>query len=163
MTITASSPGLASARFTETATPAAPKWLVISSGNNQSAAVNTNLPASLVAKVSDQYGNGIAGIAVSFSDGGAGGTLSATSVITNGLGRASVNYTTPATAGTITVTASSPGLVSQKFSETVTAGPAAAMSVVSENKACTLFNLVGLNCLAAVELPKNTSYTSLVP
>jgi len=163
LTITASSPGLASARFTETATPAAAKWLVISSGNNQSAPVNTNLPAPLVTKVSDQYGNGIAGIAVSFSDGGAGGSLSATSVITNSFGRASVNYTTPATAGTVTVTASSPGLVSQKFSETVSAGPAAAMSVVSENKVCTRFNLVGVNCLAAAELPKNAIYTSLVP
>jgi hypothetical protein len=118
VSIMASSPGLAPALFTETATPAAPKWLVISSGNNQSASVNTNLPAPLVTKVSDQYGNGIAGITVSFSDGGAGGILFATSGITDGLGHASVHYTCPANPGTITITASSPGLASQKFFET---------------------------------------------
>jgi hypothetical protein len=118
VTITASSPGLASALFTETGTPDAPKWLVIISGNNQSAPAGTNLPAALVVKVADQYSNGVPGITVSFSDGGAGGTLSAATVTTDSLGHATVNYTTPAHAGAITITASSPGLGSSKFSET---------------------------------------------
>jgi hypothetical protein len=153
VTITASSPGLASALFTETAMAAAPKWLVIISGNNQTAPVNTNLPAPLVTRISDQYGNGVPGIAVSFSEGGAGGTLSATSVITDSLGHASVNYTTPASAGTITITASSPGLASQKFSETVTAPSATAMSAISENKPCTFFNLQVQKCFGVSACP----------
>jgi hypothetical protein len=118
VTITATSPGFVSALFTETGTPAAPKWLVIYSGNNQAAPVGTTLPAPLVTKVSDQYGNGVPGVAVSFSDGGAGGILSAPTVTTDSLGHSSVNYTNPANPGMITITASSPGLVSQKFSET---------------------------------------------
>src|SRR4029077_11945417 len=118
VTITASSPGLESALFTETGTPDAPKWLVIICGDHQSAPAGTNLPAALVVKVADQYSNGVPGITVSFSDGGAGGTLSAATVTTDSLGHATVNYTTPAHAGAITITASSPGLGSSKFSET---------------------------------------------
>jgi hypothetical protein len=122
VTITASSPGLASTLFTETGTPDAPKWLIIRSGNNQTAPAGTNLPAPLTVKVADQYSNGVPGISVNFNDGGAGGTLSSTSVITDSLGRASVTYTNPPNVGTITITASSSGLTSQKFSETAT-GP----------------------------------------
>jgi hypothetical protein len=122
VTITASSPGLASTLFTETGTPDAPKWLIIRSGNNQTAPAGTNLPAPLTVKVADQYSNGVPGISVNFNDGGAGGTLSSSSVITDSLGRASVTYTNPPNVGTITITASSSGLTSQKFSETAT-GP----------------------------------------
>jgi Big-like domain-containing protein len=118
VTITASSPGLANALFTETGTPDVPKWLTIVSGNNQTATAGSNLPAPLVVKASDQYSNGIPGISVNFTDGGAGGTLSAASVITDSKGHASVNYTTPTKAGTVIITASSPGLASPKFSET---------------------------------------------
>jgi hypothetical protein len=150
VTITASSPGLATARFTETGTPAAPKWLLIVSGNSQTAPVNTSLPAPLVTKIADQYTNGVPGLTVSFSDGGAGGILSSTSVTTDSLGRASVNYMTPAKAGTITITASSPGLVSKSFSETATASPTTAMSAISENKLCTVFNLLGQNCFGMI-------------
>jgi len=150
VTITASSPGLASARFTETGTPAAPKWLVIVSGNSQTAPVNTSLPAPLVTMIADQYTNGVPGLTVSFSDGGAGGSLSSTSVTTDRLGHASVNYTTPPKAGTITITASSPGLVSRSFSETATASPATAMGAISENKLCTVFNLLGQNCFEMI-------------
>lgn len=60
--------------------------------------------------------------------------LSATSVITDGLGHASVTYTTPANAGTITITASAAGLASKKFSETATTSAAIAMTAFSENK-----------------------------
>jgi hypothetical protein len=104
----------------------------------------------LVTKIADQYTNGVPGLTVSFSDGGAGGILSSTSVTTDSLGRASVNYMTPAKAGTITITASSPGLVSKSFSETATASPTTAMSAISENKLCTVFNLLGQNCFGMI-------------
>ncbi|PYV99701.1 MAG: hypothetical protein DMG89_06805 [Acidobacteria bacterium] len=130
--ITASSPLFLSGVFTEKGTPGPPKWLVAYSGNNQSAPVNTALPAAIVAKVADQYSNGVPGIPVSFSDGGAGGSFSATTVITDSLGRARVNYTTPTKSGVITITAASAGLHSPQFTETATAG-AAAITVVSGN------------------------------
>jgi hypothetical protein len=89
------------------------------SGNRQSAEPNTLLPNPLVVGVKDQYGNLVAGATVSFTDNGAGGTLSSSSVVTAGNGRASVTYITPSQAGTVTVTASIPGLSPVNFTETV--------------------------------------------
>jgi hypothetical protein len=123
VTITASSPGLAKALFTETAQPGPPKWLVVNSGKQQTAPVSTPLPAPIVVKLSDQYSNGIQGATVNFSDGGAGGTLSASSVITDNLGRASVTYITPPQAGTVHIVASSAGVTSISILETVTDAP----------------------------------------
>jgi hypothetical protein len=85
--------------------------------------VQTLLPKALVAKAKDQYGNGVPGIAVSFNDNNAGGSLSARSVITDSKGLAAVNYTTGTKTGTVTVTATSPGLQALKFFVYVTAGP----------------------------------------
>lgn len=120
-TITASSAGLSSAQFEETAVPANPTRLAIVSGNGQSAPVSTPLGAPFVVSVFDPYGNPISGYTVNFSDGGAGGSFSAASATTNAQGRASVTYTTPANAGTVKVTASATGLTSVKFTVTVTA------------------------------------------
>jgi hypothetical protein len=89
------------------------------SGNRQSAQPNTLLPNPLVVAAKDQYGNLVAGATVSFTDNGAGGTLSSSSVVTAGNGRASVTYITPSQAGNVTVTASIPGLTPINFTETV--------------------------------------------
>ena len=119
--------------FTETATPGPAKWVVLSSGGNQSAQVTTSLPAAVVAKVTDQYGNGIAGVSVTFADGGAGGRFSATPVTTDGSGKASTIYTTSTKAGAITLTATGAGLSILKVSETATAGSPAAITVIAGN------------------------------
>jgi hypothetical protein len=120
-TITASSTGVASAQFKETAVPATPTRLGIVSGNGQSAPVSTPLSAPFVVSVLDAYGNAIPGVVVNFSDAGAGGTFSSPTATTNSVGRASVNYTTSANAGTFKVTASSTGLTNAVFTVTVTA------------------------------------------
>jgi hypothetical protein len=86
VTVTASSPGLATVTFTATGTPGSPRWVLVQSGNQQTAPVTTLLPLPLVVKVSDSYGNGISGITVNFSAGTFGGTLSASSAVTNSLG-----------------------------------------------------------------------------
>jgi hypothetical protein len=103
----------------EKSVAASPAFLTYDSGNHQSEPPNTLLPAPLVVSAKDQYGNLVAGATVSFVDNGAGGTLSSSSVITNGSGRASVTYITPSQAGTVTVTASIPGLTPVNFTETV--------------------------------------------
>jgi hypothetical protein len=121
VTITASSPGLTSAVLTETAVAGPPKWIVVKSGNNQTAATNTPLPLPLVAKVVDQYSNPVVGIVVTFSDGTAGGSFSATTIPTDNTGSASVNYRTGPSAGTKTITATIPGKTPAKFTVTVTA------------------------------------------
>ncbi|PYV95234.1 MAG: hypothetical protein DMG86_21860, partial [Acidobacteria bacterium] len=124
---------LAKVTFTETGTPGSPRWVLVQSGNQQNAPVTTMLPLPLVVKVSDSYGNGISGITVNLSAGTFGGTLSASSAVTN-LGRASVNYTTSTKAGKATILGTVAGMTSRaQFAETVTAGPAAGIVAISGN------------------------------
>ncbi len=119
VTITCTSTGYTSAVFSETATLGPPVRMTIVSGNNQSAQPNTLLPAALVVKVVDVNGYGVPGVTVTFTDNGAGGSFSSNPVVTDSLGNATVQYTTGAKAGTVTITASTPGLTSVKLRETV--------------------------------------------
>jgi len=101
---------------TALAGPAAGMSLV--SGNKQSAAVSTTLPAALVVKVVDQFNNVVPGVSVSFTDGGVGGSFSSSTVSTDAAGKATVTYTLPATAQAESITASSSGLTPVNFTET---------------------------------------------
>jgi hypothetical protein len=132
-TITASSLGYASATFTVTATSSAPETLSITSGNSQKALVTSPLPLPLTVKVKDAMGNGVPGVQVSFSDGGAGGTLTPPTATTNSSGVASVSYTTGKKSGAVTISASSVGLKSVAFKETVLAGAATSLNLFSGN------------------------------
>lgn len=133
VTITASNANVASTTFTETSTPAAPEWLLLYSGGGQTAPVTTNLPAPVVTKASDHYGNGISGMVVSFSDGGAGGKFSANPVTTDSTGKASTVYTSSTKSGAITITASTTGLPARKIAETITAGPPTTITAIAGN------------------------------
>jgi len=132
-TITASSPGYASAIFTVTATGGTPATMVIASGNNQSAPVTTNLKSPLKVKVKDAQGNPVAGVTVSFSDNGAGGTLTPATATTDSTGVASTTYTTGTKAGVIAITASTAGVAPVSFKATVLAGAPASMLVFAGN------------------------------
>jgi hypothetical protein len=79
------------------------------------------LPAPLVAKVRDSYGNGIPGISVSFTDKGIGGSFSATPVVTDSTGRVSVTYTAGPKTGQIFIYVSAAGVPSITFGETIVA------------------------------------------
>jgi len=118
VTISASSSGYPSASFTETAT-APVLALTATSGNNQSGGAGTTLPASLTV-LATSNGNPVAGVSVSFSDGGVGGTFGSPIAITGSNGMASATYTLPATAQTVTITSSSTGYSSAIFVETAT-------------------------------------------
>jgi hypothetical protein len=132
--LTASATGYVSGSFTATATPGPPIGLVLQwGGNMQSAPVLTAFPSPLVTKARDSYGNGVAGLTISYADNGAGGTFSENPVITNSKGLAPVSYTTSTKAGTVKIVASTSGLSSVRFSETVTSGPAANVTLVSGN------------------------------
>jgi hypothetical protein len=88
------------------------------SGDGQMAAAGTQLPAALVVGVTDPFGNPVSGATVQFSDNGAGGGFSSSSVITDSNGQASATYTLPGTAGTYPVTATVGALTPASFSET---------------------------------------------
>jgi len=132
-TITASSPGYGSATFLVTATGGIAATLSINSGNSQKAPVGSPLPLPLKVRVKNAKGNGVSGIVVSFSDGGAGGTLLSPTATTDSSGYASTSYTTGTKSGPVAITASVTGLTPVVFHEIVLAGPAAALNIYSGN------------------------------
>jgi hypothetical protein len=131
-TITASSTGYATATYHVTAVTGAPAVVSIISGNLQNEPVTTTLPLPLVVKVKDSMHNGIAGVVVTFSDGGAGGALSQATVTTDSTGTATTSYTIGTKAGVVNITASTAGL-STVFKETALASTPSALSIYSGN------------------------------
>ena len=103
-----------------TVTAGLPANVTISGGNNQTATAGTTLPQALSVVVADQYGNPVSGIAVTFSDGGAGGSFGyANPVTTASNGAASQVYTLPPSPGTVTITATAAGVANvATFTET---------------------------------------------
>ncbi|MGD0269649.1 MAG: Ig domain-containing protein, partial [Candidatus Sulfotelmatobacter sp.] len=97
VTITATSSGYTSTTFTETANTATSFALSATSGNNQSGGTGTTLPTALTVTATN---NGIAdaGVSVTFSDGGAGGTFGSPTGTTGTNGTVTTTYTLPPTA-----------------------------------------------------------------
>ena len=83
---------LAPVAVVATAMPDAPTALTIVAGNNQTAPIDSMLASTLEVKVTDQYGNVVPNATVQWSD-DAGGTLSATTTVTDANGLAQVQYT----------------------------------------------------------------------
>ncbi len=118
--------------FTATATAASAQTIAASSGNNQSGIVGSTLSSPLVILVTDQNSNPVANdtvtVALTYVPANTSITnpLSATSIITNSNGLASVNLTLGKHAGSYTVTATSAGLTGSPLSFTATATRTAA-------------------------------------
>ena len=132
LTITVSSPGYASTTFVETVTAGSPASIKPVSGGTQTGTVGTTLPKAIVFKVSDQYGNGVPNIMVTFSDSPNHGGFSSTSVWTDSLGKATVTYTLPTKAGYNTITASGGGF-NASVQERAVAGNPTSLSIASGN------------------------------
>jgi hypothetical protein len=118
LTVTASS-GSATAPAGEKSVAGTATKIAIVSGNNQSAEPDTQLANFLIVSVTDQYGNGVSGYTVNFSDNGAGGSFSATAPVTNSNGQAETAYMTGANAGTVTISASTATAGTATFTVTV--------------------------------------------
>lgn len=109
--------------------------LTVVSGSGQSATVGTQLPQPLTVQVTSSAGAPISGATVTWTDGGAGGTLAASSSTTDSQGMASVTYAVPSKAGSVTINATlqylkndgSTGTATASFSETATAGAPASI------------------------------------
>jgi hypothetical protein len=132
-TITASSTGYAPGTFTVTGTAGTPSIVSVVSGGSQKEPVNSQLDAPLVVKVKDSTGNGLSGVSVTFSDGGAGGTFNPPSATTGASGTASTSYMTGTKAGAVSISGTVTGLTPAIFKETVVAGPAAALTISGGN------------------------------
>jgi plastocyanin len=92
-------------------------------GDQQEGPINTALPAPVQAKVSDQFGNGVPGVPVSWSASGA--AVSAASVATDAAGTSAVTVTLGGVEGPITITADAPALSGSPQIFSATAGPPA--------------------------------------
>jgi hypothetical protein len=118
ITVTASN-GSVSDRITESALAGPPALVNIIQGNNQSAHIHNKLSKNLIVSVTDQYGNGLPGLTVNFTDNGAGGTFSNPAPVTGSTGQVSVTYTTPGVTGTVTIDAIYGTLAPAVFTEIV--------------------------------------------
>jgi hypothetical protein len=93
-------------------------------GDNQTAAVGTQLPQALAVQVTDSLGNPVANATVSFSVTAGGGNVTPLSAFTDASGNASTRWTIgTSTAAQQRVTASSSPATAAIFSATPTAGP----------------------------------------
>ena len=119
--------------FNMTATAAPASSLRASSGNNQSGTVGAAQPAPIVAIVTDAVGNPKAGVPVTFTVASGGGSLSATAVVTDAVGMASVTWTFGTGAGAQAVVATSAGLPAVTFNGTAVAGAPATILIISGN------------------------------
>jgi hypothetical protein len=118
--------------FSATAVSDDANGIALISGNDQSAPVNSELPAPLVVQVSDAFGNPIPDVAISWSFEG-GGSISEGSTVTGANGQSSVTRRLGPTAGQQTTLASADGLAGSPvtFVHTATAGPASGVVKVS--------------------------------
>ena len=136
-TVSATIAGLQSSpttTFTATATAGAATTIAMSSGDNQSAATGTALPAPLVVVVTDQFGNPVPGVTVTWDPQNSGSVSPETSM-TGADGQASTQRTLGSGAGTQLTTASASGLNGSPvtFTQASTSGPASALLLVSGN------------------------------
>jgi hypothetical protein len=106
------------------------------SGSSQSGVVGTTLANPLVAIVKDAYGNKVAGVAVTYSDGGLGGVFQPSLPVTsNSKGQVSVTYTLPFVSKTgFPVTASSGSATPATFHETSLASTPASIATTGGNR-----------------------------
>jgi hypothetical protein len=149
VTITASSPGYATALFTATGVVGPVASLALISGGKQSGTVGTTLPLPLVVKAKDAFGNLVPNASIAFTD-GLNGSFFPNPAITGSNGQASVVYTLPTVAKTVTATASN-GSVMVKITESALAGPPAMVNIVQgNNQSAHIHNKLPKNLIVSV-------------
>ena len=157
--VVASAPGATtSANFAETNLAGTAHTVTATSGANQSTTVATAFTNALGATVTDQYGNAVAGVTVTFTPpaSGASGTFTTSATaVTNAAGLATSNtYTANTIAGTGTVVASAPGATtSANFAETNTAKTTGdTLSLVSGSPQSATVNTAFANKLVVMDV-----------
>ena len=108
--------------FTATGTPDVALNLVTVSGGDQSGRVGEAAPAPLVLRVTDQFGNGVAATAVGFAVTAGDANAAPGNANTDATGSAQTTITFGATAGAVTVEATSAGLTGSPQTYTFQSG-----------------------------------------
>ena len=120
------------ATFTATATSGVGALLKVESGDNQTAAVSSALPDSLVVRVTDADGNPAAGVQVDWTVSG-GGTISPTSGVSDADGLVAAERVLGATSGAQTTQAAAAGIAPVTFTSTAEPANPTVLVVVSGN------------------------------
>ena len=123
-TAQATSAGIGSVTFAQTAEAANPTSLVLVSGDAQTGAVGTPLTDSLVVRLLDDNGNGVGGKAISWVVGTGGGSASPVTATTNPNGFAGTQWTLGPNAGSNLMNAVFSGVPSVPFTAIAEAGEA---------------------------------------
>ena len=156
--MTAAVTGLAGSpvSFTASVVAAAASQIAKSSGDAQTATVNTLLPQPITVVVKDTYGNVKSGVTVNWAAVAGGGSTAVASSITDATGIATSGWTigTVAGAGSQSATAAAAGLTGSPltFTASATAGPAAVLAIVSgDNQNATVGNPLPAPLVASVK------------
>ena len=112
-TAIASVTGLAPLTFTATAQAGPADALTIVSGNNQSGSPGAPLPDSLRVRLTDKFGNPVAGVTILWTPIAGSGIVSPTSSVTDANGRAATRWTLGSTGGPKNVLATGGGFTVQ--------------------------------------------------
>ncbi len=134
-TLSATAAGVTpSLTFTATATPGTATVLAKNAGDNQAANAGQAVTTPPRVLVTDQFGNPVSGIAITFAVASGGGSATGLSQTTNASGLASVgSWTLGSTAGTNTMTAMAAGLTTVTFTATGNPGNATQMALAGGN------------------------------
>ncbi|MGH7613743.1 MAG: beta strand repeat-containing protein, partial [Gemmatimonadales bacterium] len=128
----ATSGALTPVTFTATGNPDVPASVAKQAGDGQSATVGTAVSTPPRVLVTDQFGNPVPGVTVSFAVTSGGGTVnggSVTNVSSSGAGLASVAWTLGTTSGSNTMTATAGALTPATFTATATTGAPQALAL----------------------------------
>ena len=121
--------------FAAVATAAAVNAAAIETGNAQTQSINNTLPLPLVVRVSDSFGNPVAGVPVNWSTAGASGSIVVANNTTDATGRSTALWTLGVTAGPMTALANISGQPILQFNATATtvAGVPDTLKIVAGN------------------------------
>ena len=157
--------------FTARAAPRAASRLE-KGGDDQRAAVGTPLPASVTVRATDEFGNPVAGVAVTWSATAGGGTISPLSQVTDADGYARATWLLGTRSGSNTASATVAN-ATVAFVATGTAGPLSTLSkVAGDEQTIAAYNanaVLGQECSTPKPLPAplrvraNDAYGNPVP
>jgi hypothetical protein len=163
-TVTVSATGVSNVVFNLTNTAGAASAIVLTSGNNQNATVNTAFAQALQAKVTDAYGNPITGIPVTFGvpSTGATGSFAASNIVTtNASGLATAPTLTANTvSGSYQVSTTATGLNTQNFNLTNNPGAASTIAIQDGNNQSAT---VGAAFAKSLQVVAKDAYGNTVP
>ena len=131
--VAASATGLTAVQFTVTGTAGAPASLVKIGGDGQEGTVGHTLSQPLVVRLTDQFVNPIVGATVGWQVVSGGGTVTASSSVTDAAGHATIGWTLGSTPGAQQAGATFPGLASVTFLGHANVGAPSGLTIVAGN------------------------------